>query len=150
MSKIVGVIYPIPLQFVGRIFAEQRNVFTKYLAHSTSTKLVKGNKILFYASRGQKEIVGEAVIREIEFLTPAALLERHGDKVFLNRDELMNYASRRSSRTTSKKMMILVLSKPKKYPKGIKYNKPISMVGEYLTRENYNSLLQEDKNEGKL
>ena len=53
MSKIVGVIYP-PLQFVSRMFAEQRNVFVKYVAHPTRVRIAPKNKILFYASHGQK------------------------------------------------------------------------------------------------
>jgi hypothetical protein len=142
MSKMVGVIYPIPLQFVSRILAEQRNVFVRYLPHATSVRLTRRNKVLFYASHGQKEIVGEATIKAIEFLTPLEALEKHGDKVFLNRNELMEYASRQPSRTNSKKMLVLVLSKPKKYAKGIIYGKPMTMAGEYLTEENYDALFQ--------
>lgn len=145
IGKIVGAIYPIPLEFVDRIFAEQRNVFVKYLGNSTSTRLSTGSKILFYASRGQKEIVGEATIKAIEFVSPEAVLERHGDKLFLNRDELMNYVTHRSSRRPSKPMMALVLSKPRRYSRGVKYNKPISMVGEYLTEENYKTVIQRTK-----
>ena len=147
MRDIAGVIYPIPLEFVSRIFAEQKKVFVKYVAHETCIGLVPKNKILFYASLGQKEIVGEAIIKTIEFLTPIRVLEKYGDNVFLNRDELMEYASQQSSRTISKKMLVLVLSKPRRYARGINYEKPITMAGEYLTKERYNALFQEIRKE---
>lgn len=79
--------------------------------------------------------------QEAEFLTPDEVLEKHAEKVFLSRDELMTYASQRSSRTTSKKM--LVLSKPRKYLKGIKYKGHMTMAGEYLTEDRYKALLEE-------
>jgi hypothetical protein len=132
---------------VSRIFDEQKNVFVKYLARSTWVRLTPKNKVLFYASHDQKEIVGEAVIKTIEFLTPASVLERYGDKLFLNRDELMSYVSQQPSRTTSKQMLVLVLSKPKKYLKGIRVKKPITMAGQYLTEENYAILFQETKDQ---
>jgi len=143
LRDIVGVIYPIPLDFVNRIFVEKKKVFVKYVAHETCVRLAPKSKILFYASHGQKEIVGEAVIKTIEFLTPIRVLEKYGDNVFLNRDELMKYASQQSSRTISKKMLVLAISKPKKYARGITYEKPITMAGEYLTKERYSSLFQE-------
>jgi len=146
MSKIAGVIYPIPLRFIKRILSEKRNVFVRYLPHSTCPRLAPRSKILLYASRGQKEIVGEAMINKIEFLTPDEVLEKYGKKVFLNRDELMTCASQRSSRTTSKKMLTLVLSVPKKYSKGIKYKGHMTMAGEYLTEDIYKALFEELEN----
>jgi hypothetical protein len=143
MIKIAGAIYPIPLKFVNRIFAEQRNVFVKYVVHESGVKLVPNNKVLFYASRGQKEIVGEATIKAVEFLTPVKAFEKYGDKLFLNKDELMKYASQPSSRTASKKMLVLVLFKPRKYLMGIKYARHITKAGEYFTDERYNALVQQ-------
>jgi len=141
--KISGIIFPIPLQFVDRIFADQRNVFVKYLAHSTLVGITPRSKVLFYASHGQKEIVGEATIRAMELLTPVEALEKHGDKIFLNKDELMNYMLQQPSRSTSKKLLVLVLSKLRKYPKGISYKRHMTMAGEYLTEEAYNSLIKQ-------
>ena len=147
MKGIWGVVYPIPLQFVDRIFAEQRNVFVKYLSHPTCVRIAPRNRILFYASHGQKEIVGEAMIKSMEFLTPFEALEKHGDKLFLNEVELVKYASLQSSRSISKRLLVLVLSKPRRYARGISYKKPITMAGEYLTKERYNALFQEIRKE---
>jgi hypothetical protein len=141
--RISGIIYPIPLQFVDRIFVDQRNVFVKYLPHSTLVGITPRNRVLFYASHGQKEIIGEATIKAMELLTPMEALEKHGDKIFLNRNELMSYMLQQPSRSTSKKLLVLVLSKLRKYPKGINYKKHITMAGEYLTEEAYNSLIKQ-------
>jgi hypothetical protein len=144
MSKIIGVIYPIPLKFVNRIFDDNRNVFVKYIAHPNHMRIAL-RKILFYESQGNKEIVGEARIKANEFLTPLEVLEKYGDRVFLDRDELTKYASRRPLRTMSRKMLVLVLTKPVKYSKRIKYEKPLTMAGKYLTKEDYDALLLQNR-----
>jgi hypothetical protein len=37
-----------------------------------------------------------------------------------------------------------VLTKPVKYSKGIKYEKPMTMAGKYLTEEDYNMLARQN------
>jgi len=142
MNKIIGVVYPIPLPLVDRLFVAHRNVFVKYVARTTNLRITRKHKVVFYASHGSKEVVGEGIIEAIEFLTPEEVLEKYKDKVFLNKNELMEYTQRQPGRTPSKKMLTLTLSKLRRYPCGIKYEKPITMAGEYLTEEKYNALLQ--------
>jgi hypothetical protein len=145
MKKVVAAIYAVPSKFVSRIFDEHKQVFVKYTNHETS-RLVSRNKILFYASQGQGEIVGEATIKAVEFLTPTEALERHGDELFLNREELMSYASKSPSRSATKKMLVLAFSSPKKYLKAIRVKKPLTMAGQYLTEEEYKALFEEPEN----
>lgn len=145
LKKVVGVIYPVPFRLLDRIFTEGRVVFVKYTTHPTRVRIAPRNKVLFYASQGPKKIVGEAIIKSVGFLAPLRVLEQYGEKVFLNRNELMDYVSQQPSRTLSKKMLVLVLSKPKKYTRAISYGKPITMAGEYLTEEGYNTLIQETR-----
>lgn len=142
MNKIVGVVYPIPLQFVDRLFIAHRNVFVKYVARTTNIRIAPKHKVLFYASHGSKEVVGEGVIEAVEFLTPKEALEKYGDQVFLNKAELTEYTMRQPKRTSSKKMLTLILSKLRRYPLGVKYERPVTMTGEYLTEEKYRTLLQ--------
>jgi hypothetical protein len=145
MKKVVAAIYPVPSKFVSRIFDDRKQVFVKYTNHETS-RLVPRNKVLFYASHERGEIVGEATIKAVEFLTPAEALEKHGDELFLNREELMSYVSQSSSRTASKKMLVLAFSNPRKYPKAIRAKKPLTMAGQYLTEEEYQALFEELEN----
>jgi len=142
MIRIIGVVYPVPLRLVDRLFVAHRNVFVKYVAQITNLRIAPKHKVVFYASHGSKEVVGEGIIEAIEFLTPKEVLEKYGDKVFLNKDELMEYAMRQPKRTFSKKMLTLTLSKLRRYPTGIKYERPVTMAGEYLTQEKYSALLQ--------
>ena len=144
LNKIVGAIYPIPLQFANRIFEKQKTVFVKYISGQTSA-LASKHKILFYASQGQKEIVGEAKIKELHFLTPTEAWEKYGSNLFLNEEELMEYCQTQVLRNPSKKMQVIVLSKPRKYPEGIKYKRPISMSGQYINEEDYREIIQATK-----
>jgi hypothetical protein len=142
MSKIVGVVYPIPLRFVDRLFVAHRNVFVKYVARTTNLRLAPKHRLVFYASHGSKEVVGEGIIEKVEFLTPQEALEKYADKVFLNEDELKEYTIGQPQRTCSKKMLAITLSRLRRYHKAIKYGRPLTMAGEYLTEEKYWALLK--------
>jgi hypothetical protein len=146
MDKNIGVIYPIPFKFVNRIFEDKRNVFVKYVAHPNRRR-ISLKKVLFYESRGNKEIVGEATIKANEFLTPLEALEKYGDRVFLEKEELIEYASRQPLRTMSKKMLVLVLAKPTRYSNRIMYEKPMTMAGKYLTEKDYETLMLQNNKE---
>ena len=142
MNKIVGFIFPVPPGLVERLLVENRNVFVKYLARN-GVKIAPKYKVLFYMSHSSKEIVGEGQIEEIQFLTPDEVLVKYGTKVFLNRGELTKYMLRQPKRNASKKMLVLVLSKLKRYTKPIRYKQPISMAGQYLWEEDYLELLKQ-------
>jgi hypothetical protein len=137
------MIFPIPLRFAGRVLHEKRNVFVKYVGRGTCLQLVAKHKAIFYASRGSKEIVGEGIIERIEFLTPSEVLGKYGTRVFLSKEELEKYMMRWPNRA-SKEMLVLVLSKLKEYTPHVKYRKPITMAGQYLTCEEYNKFFQEE------
>lgn len=127
---------------VDRLFVAHRNIFVKYVARITNLRITPKHKVVFYASHGSKQVVGEGVIEAIEFLTPKEVLEQYGDKVFLSEGELMEYTMRQPKRTSSKKMLTLILSKLRLYTQPIKYGRPVTMAGEYLTEEKYGALLQ--------
>lgn len=141
MNEIIGVIYPIPIEFIDRLFDGRTKVFVKYVAHNT-TKLAPRHKVVFYGSHGSRKLVGEGIIEKVEFLTPEAVLSRHKEDLFLNQEELLAYVRRSPSRTPSKEMLTLVMKKLKRYPATVDYNKPITMAGQYLTAAEYDSLMR--------
>jgi len=147
---MIGLIYPIPVVFVDRLFDGKTKVFVKFLAH-TSTKAAPRHKVIFYASNGPKKLVGEGTIRKVEFLTPERVLAKYKDELFLNEAELSAYVKRSSwtprTMRDSKEMLTLVLRNLRKYSKPIEYNKPITMAGQYLTAEEYDSLMKNQKGE---
>lgn len=142
MDRIVGVIFPIPKGLVDRLLIEGRNVFVKYLPRVTSVHITPKQKLLLYESHASKEIVGESLIEAVEFLAPEEVIEKYGQKVFLNKDELTEYTLRQPNRDCSKKMLVLVLSKLRKYSQPKKFNRKISMVGQYLTLREYRELAE--------
>ena len=137
---IIGVIYPVPTNIVYRLFDGKTKIFVKFLVHN-STKLAPNHKILFYASQGLKKIVGEGIIEKVEFLTPEKVISKYNEQLFLNESEFFAYINRSSRRTPSKEMLTLKLKKLKKYPKPIEYEKPITMAGQYLSAEEYSTLI---------
>jgi len=86
--------------------------------------------------------VGEGVIDAVEFLTSKEVFEKYGQKVFLNEDELTYYTIRQPNRDPAKKMLVLVLSKLKKYSQPKKFEKKITMVGQYLNLSDYRKLVE--------
>jgi len=141
LSKVIGVVYPVPKRLVGRLLNEERNVFVKYPARSTNLQIAPKSKVIFYASQDVKELVGEGTIQAIEFLAPSEAMEKYGDKIFLDKDELWKYATRERGRTLTKKLLVLVLSKVKTYSPPLKWKKPITMNGQYLTDDEYKQLM---------
>jgi hypothetical protein len=142
MDRIIGVIFPVPQEFVDRLLVEQRNIFVKYVPRIASVQITPKQRLLLYASHGSKEIVGEGLIEEIQFLTPNEVLEKYGHKVFLDKDELTSYTRRQPNRDSSKKMLVLLLSKLRKYSYPKKFRRPITMVGQYLTEKEYQELVE--------
>jgi hypothetical protein len=137
---VAAVVFPVPERLVERLLSENRNVFVKYVARTTNLRITPKNKLILYASHGSAELVGEGIIQTIELLTPSEVLDKYGSKVFLDRDELMAYATQEPGRTLSKRMLVLALDKIKTYKPHIKWKKPMTMAGQYLTEEEYRKL----------
>ena len=140
MERIVGVIYPVPGDIVDALFSGGSKVFVKYIPHK-STRLVKGNKVFFYASKGLKSLVGEGVIESIEFLSPENVLDKYSDLLFLNREQFDGYVKMRPTRDPSKEILTLKLVKIKKYKKPIECEKAITMAGRYVSSQEYSNLI---------
>lgn len=141
MRELIGVIYPIPINFTNRLFDGETKVFVKYVAHN-STQLAPKHKVIFYGSHGSKKLVGEGTIEKVEFMTPEEAVAKYKEELFLTKEEIYDYAKRSPSRTLSKEMLTLVLKRLIKYRKPIQYHKPITMAGQYLNSSEYNSLMQ--------
>jgi hypothetical protein len=142
MNEIVGIIIPIPKELIDRLLNEKRNVVVKYVNKNAYSKLSEKNRVLFYQSRSLKQIVGEGRIDEIYSLTPKEALDKFGNKLFIDANELGTYISRQPNRMPTKKMLVFVLSRLTRYPEPKKFKKPISMAGQYVTKEQYEELLE--------
>jgi hypothetical protein len=133
----IGIVFPMLRDHIQRIFQDQKNVFVKFLAREVLPRRLRaGSRLFFYQSGGSKEIVGEARIDEIAVGTVQEVLAKFGERLFITRSELEEYAGNRGAKT----MLILLLDDPKKYKVPLKLGKSVTMAGQYMTKEMYDTL----------
>ena len=137
-NKPFAVIYPLPLNIASRILNDKKSIFAKYLTHETiSPKLTSCKKLLLYISGANKEIAGEAEIKYITLMTLSEVILEHSKDLFLKEDELLEYSNGRDS----KKMIVFKLGEIKPYLKHKALGHGITMIGEYISEEEYSALL---------
>lgn len=136
MAKIVGVAFPIPKQFMDRFFEEGKDVFIK---PATLWKELKpGMKFVFYQSREDTGLVGEARIKDIKLIDdPMKVFEMYGGRVFLTKEELREYVKSqerwgRKKERKKKKWLVIELEDIRKYDKPMKPKRFVSVCGQYI------------------
>jgi hypothetical protein len=130
-----AVIYPILPHHLRRLY-EGKDVFCKY-AGKGRPNVAAGSKLIFYLSGGAKQLVGEAIIREVLFMTPDEILRRFGGRLFITAEELDRY---RGDRPKDRKLLVLVLSNIMPYEKPLKPPKVVTMAGCVLSEDEYRKL----------
>ncbi len=137
-SSPFAVIYPLPADLASRILHDKKSVFVKYPTHEIiSPKLASCKKLLLYISGSNKEIAGEAEIASINLMTLSEVLSAYSGSLFLTEGELREYSNGRDN----KKMMVFVLGGITKYPEPKQLGHGITMVGEYVSEEEYDALV---------
>ena len=137
-SSPFAAIYPLPSHLASRILNGKKSVFVKYPTHETiSPKLASCKKLLIYISGSNKEIAGEADIVSINLMTLSEVVSAYSSSLFLTEDELLEYSGGRDN----KKMMVFMLGRITKYPEAKCLGRGITMVGEYMTKEEYEALV---------
>lgn len=139
-SSPIAVIYPLPSHLAFRILQDKKSVFVKYPTHEIiSPRLASCKKLLYYISASNKEIAGEAEIVSINLMTLSEVISAYSSSLFLTEDELREYSNGRDN----KKMMVFRLGKiiPYKEPKHLR--RGITMVGEYISEEEYKSIVDD-------
>lgn len=92
---------------------------------------------MLYISGSNKEIAGEAEITSISLMTLSDVISAYSSSLFLTEDELREYSDGRDN----KKMMVFVLGGITKYPEAKSLGRGITMVGEYMAKEEYEALV---------
>ena len=137
-TNLFAVIYPLPSNLASRILQDRKSIFVKYPTHEKiSPKLESCQKLLFYISGSNKEIGGEAEIVSINLMTLPEVVSAYGSKLFLTEDELREYSNGRDA----KKMMVFELSAIRRYSEPKELGHGITMVGEYMQKEEYDALI---------
>jgi hypothetical protein len=137
-EKLKGIIYPVPKNLIDNLFNNGKKVFIKYIV-SNSTRLIKRNIVIFYESYGDKRLIGEGTIDNIEFLSPNEVIVKYKDILFINETQFYNYIKKSNKR--NEKMLVISLINLIKYKKPIHLKESITMGGKYLTKEGYNKLI---------
>ena len=142
-EKIIGIIYPLPERLILRIFESGKNIFTKFttqIPSKESVRIRKGIKLFMYMSRAEKKVVGEAIIKEMDFLLPTEVMEKYIEKLITPPEEMPKYAQGRNN----KKMLVLGLYNITKYSHPVELKVPITMAGRYVTTENQRDIFKDD------
>lgn len=106
-----------------------KDVFIKNQPHETKPQFLEpGMKLFLYQSGGEKRIRGEAVIRNIELLTPKEIYQRYHERLLISRSEFEDYLYGKQA----KKILVLQLHRPKIYVKGFLPAKSVTMNGRYV------------------
>ena len=143
-SLAFGAVYPLSKNLISRILDDKRLVFAKFLAHrSPETNLGTGSLILFYETGGIKSIVGEAMINRVEFIKPYEIEFTGSRRFFLEREEFASYVNKFPGRE-KKAMLVAYLESLKRYEVPRKWPYPMTMAGQYITRDEYLEIIGGD------
>ena len=130
-----AVAYPFLRNHIENIF-NGKNVVCKYAGRG-KPNLVEGSKVLFYASGGGFEVLGEGAIRRIEFLTPLEILTNYRSRLFISSADLEGY---RGNRPVDKKLLVLTLTSVRRFSIPIKMTKYVTMAGQMFDKSQYEAI----------
>ena len=133
-----AVIFPFSRDHIERIL-KGRDVICKYIGER-NPRLAPGSRVVFYASGGGYELLGTAVIKDMALLGPDEIVAKYGDRLFISRFELDDY---RGGRSFERKLLVMELSKVRKFPRPIKLKTYVTMAGQTLDRTQYAQLVQQ-------
>lgn len=137
MDKPYAIIYPVPEDLTHGLFEDEYVVFVKYTPHEViSENLRLCEKLLFYESKGEKMLIGEGKIDNIELLNLNKILEKYENDLFISRETLFSYSNGRT-----KKPIVFTLKEPYKYNNKVKLKKPITMGGKLINKEEYDNIV---------
>jgi len=137
IGHTTGIIFPFLPEHVSRFFDDGKTVFVKFFGNERiPIRLHVGSKLLFYESEGEKEIVGEATIREISMGNVNEVQAKYRTALFLTQKELDEYTNQRRE----KKMLVLVLGNARRYKTPLKLRKSLTMAGQYMTKRMFEEL----------
>jgi hypothetical protein len=137
-DTVLGIIFSLSQKHIERFFEGRGTVFVKFYGRQrVPSRLRRGSKLFFYRSGGRKEIVGEAKIIDIKSGTFDDVWSKFSNRLFLTRDELEKYVGKRKD----SQMTVLVLDKIRAYSVPIVLQQPLTMAGQYMTRQMYERLM---------
>ena len=136
-EPVVGVVYPLPGNIAERIFHADTTLLPKFIRHDVAPRgLHRGTKLVVYASRTTKKLIGEAVIESIECIEVAKVLSAYDSRMLLSAEEFRVYVGDRQGRS----VCIFHLVHPRRYETPVDSPWPITMTGRYIRDHEYRKL----------
>ena len=135
-----GIIYPLLPNHIKRILGG-KDVFCKYVGRGVPN-IQKGSKLLFYESGGTFLLQGEAIVKQVEFLSPESIVSKYSSRLFISTRELQAY---RANRPKERTLLVLSLTNATKFSKPIQLDKYITMAGQTLNKEEYKGILKKSR-----
>lgn len=132
-NEKVGCIFPILRHHVSNLFGKDQPVFVKF----TRFKPENCSLIIFYVS-GDKLLIGEANVENVERLDPNIVWSRYNDRLFLNQTEYNEYTKISPIGKTKRKIKeitVFELKDPRRYETSIKSIFTVPPSGRYLTQK---------------
>lgn len=137
-EEIQGIIYPLPKNLADKLLDKSEAIFIKYSTHQIiSKKMASCSKVLIYESNAGMILVGEGDIKRIELLKVNEIVEKYKSLLFMSKSEIDKYCRDRKQ----KLLHVFHLQNIHRYPEPIKLDHPLTMVGEYITKDKYDSLI---------
>ena len=131
----MGYVFPVRRQHANSIFEKGKDVFVKF---GKLRQLRAGAKAIFHVS-GEKLLIGEAIIKSIESMTPKEVWKKYSTRLFLTRAELLEYTRKTAlgEERRRQELTVYTLRKVKKYKKPISPMQRMTMAGYYISQEKY-------------
>ncbi|CAB49790.1 DUF365 domain-containing protein [Pyrococcus abyssi] len=140
---IVGVTFPVPREFLDRIFKEKKRVFVK----PATLRVEPGMKVIFYASRKDQGFYGEAEVEGVEsFASVEEIIEKYGDELFLTPEELRKYERDRkrwqSRGRRARPWLVIRLRNVREYKRKVKPKRFVVVSGRYVKKDEYEEIVR--------
>ena len=133
IEDLAGICFPVIPEHIERIFKKDTILFPKISVHNVLPLYCrKGQKLFFYKSHSNKEIIGEGTIIDIKLLD----FEQFKTKLnqsFLSAEEYINYVAGR----IKKKIISIKIKDIFRYDEPIKLSYYVTMGGRYITKKEY-------------
>ena len=131
-TKVRGAVFPVPHQFMERLFSNEKDVFVKLMRLRF---LKAGQRIVFYDS-GVHRLVGEAKIQNVVYDDPKPIWEDYGNRIFLDKKEFDEYINisplgypRRYGRV---KLTAIIFKNAHRYRTPMPSSRRMTIAGHYL------------------
>jgi hypothetical protein len=133
IDDIAGICFPVIPEHIERIFIKENILFPKISVHNVLPLYCKkGQKLFFYRSHSNKEIIGEGTIIDIKLLDVDEF-NRRIKQSFISTEEFNNYIAGR----IKKKIISIKVEQIHRYIKPVQLSYYVTMGGRYITKKEY-------------